>query len=119
MLVCSLFVAVLGFEAVDLEKDFDADEYERQMNATFGDDFYAVEETEKPVFDDDGLDEMGDYEGENDQEAAVQTAEDEPAEEDNKNRKKKKKKNKGETVMEVSHCISGCLLLTLEIGRGL
>ena len=36
-----------------MEEDFDPEQFDKNMNEVFGDDYYNAEETEKPVFEDD------------------------------------------------------------------
>jgi protein KRI1 len=44
----------LGFEDVDLDAEFDPEEYDKQMAQTFGDDYYEeVDADGKPIFNDD------------------------------------------------------------------
>eukprot|EP00041_Stephanoeca_diplocostata_P036181 m.1307472 g.1307472 ORF g.1307472 m.1307472 type:complete len:577 (+) comp24818_c0_seq13:201-1931(+) len=48
-------------EAVDIEKDFDPEEHDRQMAAAFDDKYYEDADDEKPVFPDMDDDEFGDF----------------------------------------------------------
>ncbi|WFD03866.1 Kinetochore protein Spc24 [Malassezia obtusa] len=42
-----------AFEGLDLEADFDPDEHDRLMQSQFGDDYYQVEDRDKPRWDED------------------------------------------------------------------
>ncbi|KAJ3046728.1 KRRI-Interacting protein 1, partial [Rhizophlyctis rosea] len=47
----------VGFDEVDLEKDFDPNEYDRKMEETFGEGYYEAEDANmKPDFGDDDID---------------------------------------------------------------
>ncbi|KAG0268250.1 hypothetical protein DFQ27_007218 [Actinomortierella ambigua] len=66
--------ATVGFDEIDLEADFNPDEYDKKMHDMFSDQYYEADENVKPVFDDDDID-TGMYE--DGEEAALQGGDDE------------------------------------------
>jgi len=69
----------VGFDEIDLETDFNPEDYDQKMETMFSDNYYAGDENEKPVFDDD-ID-LGDIEGLSD-DAASGTEDDAEEEEE-------------------------------------
>ncbi|KAF9901651.1 hypothetical protein EC991_005838 [Linnemannia zychae] len=43
----------VGFDEIDLETEFNPEDYDQKMDSMFSDNYYAGDENEKPVFDDD------------------------------------------------------------------
>lgn len=68
----------VGFNEIDLETDFNPEDYDQKMESMFSDQYYDGDENEKPVFDDD-ID-LGDIEGLSDD--AASGAEDDSEAED-------------------------------------
>ncbi|KNC86771.1 hypothetical protein SARC_01105 [Sphaeroforma arctica JP610] len=95
---------------VDIEADYDPEQYEKEMANTFDDAYYAAEDLEKPTFSDDGLD-IENWSEDSDDEVEVDMpmqvveqapATEEPTAEDaaTSNGKKKKKKKKKKAMEE-------------------
>lgn len=90
----------IPFSEVDLEADFDPNQYDEQMHGVFGDDYYVDEDPDgKPVFEDDiDIDDIPTYE-EDGGEAPLEP-EPEAAVESQESKKKRKKKKKKEGANE-------------------
>ncbi|KAF8937952.1 KRRI-Interacting protein 1 [Dissophora ornata] len=63
----------VGFDEIDLETDFNPEDYDQKMESMFSDKYYDGDENEKPVFDDD-ID-TADYEAEDDNDNGSSSAE--------------------------------------------
>ncbi|KAG0265343.1 KRRI-Interacting protein 1 [Linnemannia exigua] len=69
----------VGFNEIDLETDFNPEDYDQKMDTMFSDNYYAGDENEKPVFDDD-IDTAA-YEDSDDEKSDNKPAEEEDEEE--------------------------------------